>query len=161
AAPRAFNHGLRAAGDERYDFVGKLDADIELPPHYFESLLGEFDADAQLGIAGGTLVERAADGDWRPAPAASDHVRGALKLYRGACFAAIGGMREQLGWDGFDETMARMRGWRTHSFAHLVARHHRVTGSADGKLRGHARWGAGHYILHFTPLWVLARSLRH
>jgi hypothetical protein len=160
AAPRAFNLGLAQAGIEPASHVGKLDGDVELPPRYFELLLAEFAADPELGIGGGTLVEPDAAGLWRPSPSAPEHVRGALKLYARACFEAIGGVEERLGWDGVDEIRARMHGWRTRSFGHLVARHHRPTGSADGVLRGQLRWGAGHHALHYPPAWVAARALR-
>ena len=49
-------------------------------------------------------------------PVPGYHVRGALKLYSRACFEAIGGIEERLGWDTIDETYARMRGFRTQSF---------------------------------------------
>ncbi len=35
---------------------------------------------------------------------------------RRECFAAIGGVRERLGWDGIDEVTARMHGFETRSF---------------------------------------------
>ena len=34
-----------------------------------------------------------------------------------------------------------MHGFHTRSFDHAEALHHRETGSADGRLRGHVRWG--------------------
>src|SRR5450631_1475637 len=51
---RAFNYGLSLASG--FTHVGKLDGDIELPPDYYERLLGRFRDDASLGIAGGVLV---------------------------------------------------------------------------------------------------------
>ena len=99
-------------------------------------------------------------GEWRAAPSAREHVRGALKLYTMECFAAIGGVVEQLGWDGIDETLARMRGFTTRSFDHAEALHYRDTGSADGRLRGHVRWGEAHWILHHGLLWTLARAAK-
>jgi poly-beta-1,6-N-acetyl-D-glucosamine synthase len=160
AAPRAFNWALATTQWRAYTHIGKLDGDIELPDDYFERLLGEFDRDPQLGIGGGVLVERAG-GEWRPARAAREHVRGALKLYRRECFEAIGGLQECLGWDGLDQAYARMRGYRTLSFGHIVARHHRPVGTADGALRGRARGGQTHYVLGFSFPWVLAKSLRY
>ena len=57
AEARAFNHGLSLESD--FTHIGKLDGDIELPPDYFERLLGKLTEDPELGIAGGVLVEPA------------------------------------------------------------------------------------------------------
>jgi glycosyltransferase involved in cell wall biosynthesis len=160
AAPRAFNVALRSVDWRAFTHIGKLDGDIELPPDYFDGLLAEFDRDSVLGIGGGVLVERAGAG-WRPTRAASHHVRGALKLYSRECLEAIGGVQECLGWDGLDQTYARMRGYRTASFEHLVARHHRPVGSADGTVRGRVRGGQTHYVLGFSLPWVAVKAVRY
>lgn len=159
AAPRAFNWGLKAVRHDGFGYVGKLDGDIELPADYFERLLLEFERDATLGIGGGALVERSRSG-WRPARVSPRHVRGALKLYSRSCFEAIGGIQERLGWDGVDETYARMNGFSTRSFSHIVARHHRPYGAADGELRSRLRAGETQYILRYPFPWVLAKSLK-
>jgi hypothetical protein len=53
-----------------------------------------------------------------------------------------------------------MRGFTTRSFDHAEALHYRDTGSADGRLRGHVRWGEAHWILHHGLLWTLARAAK-
>lgn len=160
AAPRAFNFGLGAAGDlSTYTHIGKLDGDVELRPDYYERILARFDADPSLGIAGGMILERR-EGEWQPTASAREHVRGALKLYTRECFADIGGVVERLGWDGIDEVLARMRGYTTCSFDDAEALHYRETGSADGRLRGHVRWGEAHWILNHGLLWTTARAFK-
>src|SRR3954447_8326078 len=159
AAPRAFNWGLRTVDPRDFTHIGKLDADIELPDDYFERLLAEFARDPQLGVGGGVLVEEVGS-QWKLMRTAPHHVRGALKLYRRECFEDIGGVREVLGWDGVDQSFARMRGWTTHPLSDLVARHHRACGSAQGLLRGRVRGGATHYVLRFSFPWVLVKSLK-
>jgi biofilm PGA synthesis N-glycosyltransferase PgaC len=160
AAPRAFNFGLGTVEDvASFTHVGKLDGDVELSPDYFERILAEFDADPELGIAGGWIMEQRG-GEWRPTPSAPEHVRGALKLWSRQCFADIGGVVERLGWDGIDETLARMHGYRTRSFPAAEARHFRETGSADGRLRGHVRWGEAHWILGHGLVWTTARAVK-
>jgi biofilm PGA synthesis N-glycosyltransferase PgaC len=158
AAPRVFNYGLGFGS--AFTHVGKLDGDIELPPDYFERLLGKFRDDPRLGIAGGVVVELHG-GDWRVHGASHlEHVRGALRLYSKDCLDAIGGVREVLGWDGIDQVLARMQGYRTQSFPELVARHHRPTGTAQGRLKGHLRWGRCAYIQGYPAYWVAARALK-
>ncbi len=159
AAPRAFNYGLSTVDAAEFTHIGKLDGDVELRPAYYERILREFERSRALGIAGGVILERH-DGAWSPCLCAAEHVRGALKLYTHDCFVAIGGMEERLGWDGIDEVVARMRGFRTRSFEHAEALHHRHTGTADGRLRGHVRWGEAHWTLHHGVLWTLARATK-
>jgi len=159
AAPRAFNHALATVDWRDFTHIGKLDGDIELPDDYFAGLLAQFDRDPELGIGGGILIERVGS-EWQTMRTAPHHVRGALKLYRRDCFAAIGGVRELLGWDGIDQTYARMHGYSTCTFDDLVARHHRACGSADGLLRGRVRGGATHYVLGFSFPWIIAKSLK-
>jgi poly-beta-1,6-N-acetyl-D-glucosamine synthase len=160
AAPRAFNYGLQTLDPgelSQFTHLGKLDGDVELSPDYFATVLAEFDRNPRLGVAGGVVLERH-DGEWQETASAPEHVRGALKLYTRECFEAIGGVWERLGWDGVDEVTARMRGFETRSFPAARALHHRHTGSADGRLRGHVRWGEAHWILHHGPLWTVLRA---
>jgi hypothetical protein len=156
---RAFNWALRTftAGDWAY--IGKLDGDVELPPQYFERLLARLAKDPDLGIVGGRLVEWSGSA-WKPIPIPSHHVHGAVKLYRRACFEAIGGIQERLAWDTIDETYARMRRYLTHSYEDVAARHLRPYASAGGTLRGRARHGRCAYILHYSLPWVGLRSLK-
>jgi glycosyltransferase involved in cell wall biosynthesis len=156
---RAFNWGLAQAGEDQYTHVGKLDGDVELPPRYFETLLGRFAADPTLGLAGGTLEEIGPNG-WRRLNAPEYHVHGAMKLFSRACFESVGGIEERLGWDTIDETYARMRGFRTRSFDDIRARHHRPWGSADGRLRGSARIGECAYVVRYSLPWVLLRTVK-
>lgn len=160
AAPVTFNAGLATVDWRDYTHVMKLDGDIELPPHYLRELLERFAADERLGLAGGVLDEPTEDGGRRRIRIPAVHVHGALKCYTRACFEAIGGIQERLGWDTIDGAYARMHGFRTRSFDDLVSLHHRPLGSADGTVRGHARHGRCAYIAHYTPSWVLLRSLK-
>jgi glycosyltransferase involved in cell wall biosynthesis len=162
AAPRTFNLGLNSVAWRSFTHIAKLDGDTELPPYYFERLLGEFERDPELGLAGGLYADPDPHGDgWKVVKVPSEHhVPGTLKCYSLACFQAIGGVQERLGWDTIDETYARMRGYHTRAFTDLVAHHHRPWGSADGTLRGRARHGQCAYIVHFTLPWVALRAFK-
>lgn len=155
----AFNYALSGVDLTGFTHVGKLDADVELPPTYLEDLLARFAAEPRLGIAGGVLLEPS-NGEWRPTKVPANHVRGALKLYSRECFEAIGGIQERLGWDTIDETYARMRGFETRSLPELRARHHRPVATRGGTLRGRARHGQCAYILRYGSWWVALRSLK-
>lgn len=162
AAPRTFNLGLRSVAWQSFTHIAKLDGDTELPPYYFERLLGEFERDPELGLAGGLYADPDPHGDgWKVVKMpSSHHVPGTLKCYSLDCFQAIGGVQERLGWDTIDETYARMRGYRTRAFSDLITHHHRPWGSADGTLRGRARHGQCAYIVHFTLPWVTLRAFK-
>jgi poly-beta-1,6-N-acetyl-D-glucosamine synthase len=155
----AFNAALAGVDVADFTHIGKLDADVELPPSYLEQLLERFAEQPGLGIAGGTLLE-ADDGSWSPTKVPPEHVRGALKMYSRECFEAIGGIEERLGWDTIDETYARMRGFETRSLPELQARHHRPVATRGGTLRGRARHGQCAYILRYGFWWVALRSLK-
>jgi biofilm PGA synthesis N-glycosyltransferase PgaC len=159
AAPRTFNYGLKMAGDVDFTHIVKLDGDIDLPPDYFERLFERFDEDPRIGMACGNLIEPRG-GRMALLPIPSTHVHGALKCYTRACWDAIGGVQERLGWDTIDETYARMRGFKTRNYMDIMAIHLRPHASADGTLRGRARHGQCAYIAHFGPVWIALRSLK-
>ena len=164
AEARSFNIGLNAVSWQSFTHIAKLDGDTELPPHYFERLLAEFERDPRLGLAGGLYADPDPQGGedaWKVVPIPLEHhVPGTLKCYSRECFEAIGGIPERLGWDTIDETYARMRGYRTRAFAELVAHHHRPWGSADGTLRGRARHGQCAYIAQFPLPWITLRAFK-
>lgn len=154
----AFNWALGQAG-EPYDFVGKLDGDVVLAPEHFEHLLAAFDADPALGLAG-CFLQALEGGRWRVQEMPDYHVQGAVKLYRRGCFEAIGGVREQLGWDTADEIAARQHGWTTRSFRAHPGRHLKPSGSVGGLLRGRVRHGECVWIVNYPPSIVALRVVR-
>jgi glycosyltransferase involved in cell wall biosynthesis len=153
----AFNRGLEAAGD--FTHVAKLDGDVELPPDFLERSLDAFAREPRLGIAGGDLVEPVGGG-WRLLAVPEHHAHGGLRIYSRECLEAVGGVREQLGWDTIDLTYARMQGFETRLLPGPPARHHRPWGSSGGRLRGFARYGECAYIVRYGLPWVAARSVK-
>ncbi len=141
------------------DYILRLDADISFGPQFVESLLEEFQRDPALGVAGAVLLERRGRAlvcNRLPA----FHVRGATKMYSRQCFEAIGGLEAGPGWDTIDETRAMMRNFKTHSFAHITAIHHRPLGSADGRWRVLLAGGRAAYHAGYSPLFLAARAAR-
>jgi hypothetical protein len=150
---------LERVDRRRYTHIGKLDADIELPPDFLAGLLREFEADRSLGMTGGPLTERRGRG-WRPVGQPSTHASPPARLYSIACFEACGGFTDRLAWDTIDQVYARMRGFSTSVSRAQPVRHLRVHGTADGRLRGCARHGRCAWVLHYPLLFVLLRSLK-
>jgi len=141
-----------------WDFLSKIDSDVELPVDYFESILSEFSDSQDLGIASGScyvleggrkIVEKVSD----------DHTRGALKTYRRQCFEDIGGIAEVNGWDGIDNIKAQMKGWTTKNFPQIQVKHSRRTGAYSGLLRGCFEAGQFSFSMRYYPPYIFARSM--
>ncbi|WP_343485474.1 glycosyltransferase [Allomuricauda sp. d1] len=123
---KAFNHGLKHASE--YDLIGKFDADIILPPNYFEQMRNHFQSDWKLGICSG-LLHIKKNGKWIYENIADkSHVRGPIKLYHKACFNKIGGLREGVGWDTVDVLLAQYHDFHVKTDTQLKVKHLRPTG---------------------------------
>ncbi len=157
----AFQWALDRA-DGGWDVVAKLDADIRLTPRTIETIAGELERDPGLGLAGSYLSEVGADGVLGRLTIRPEHVHGATKFYRRACYEAISPMPAILGWDMIDEVKADMAGWRTQSFAMPDGDplHMRLRGGHDGLLRGFRRWGEGAWAMGEHPLHVLLHGFQ-
>lgn len=144
------------------DLLVKLDADLRLPPRFFEEMEDNFVSDVELGLAGAELSTVGPDGVPVHEPNRQGHVRGCTKFYRTDCYRQIGPVPQILGWDTIDEIAARMHGWRTASFslAHGDPVQLRPTGSYDGRLRGYRRRGAAAYGYGAHPVHVLGGAVR-
>ncbi len=128
---RAFEVGLNAVHDEVFDFVVKLDCDLEFGPDYFEQLISRFSSDPDLGIASGVYLEKSGN-NWSEVIMPPYHASGASKMVRAKCFSDIGGFPLFPGWDTADEVKAQVRGWRTCHFSDIKFFHLRPEGSATG-----------------------------
>ena len=154
----AFGDGLSRFNLDDFDYVCKLDGDLELEPAYFERLLQYFEADARLGTSSGKcwlVTETGLEAERTD----DEFSLGAAKLYRVACFQAIGGFVREVMWDGIDCHRCRMLGWKAASFHDpaLRIRHLRRMGSSHRSVfRGRVRWGYGQYFMGTHPLYALA-----
>jgi biofilm PGA synthesis N-glycosyltransferase PgaC len=157
----AFYDGYRLVENDPWDFLVKLDGDLSFEPDYFERCFRAFEADARLGIAGGTIcslrngvIEEESKID------PQFHVRGATKIYRAECWRAIGGLIRAPGWDTVDEVKANMLGWRTRTLDGINAIHHRPTGAAYGSWKDMAKGGVANYIAGYHPLFMFLKCIR-
>jgi len=157
----AFYAGYEVLTCQDYGFIVKLDGDLSFGADYFESLLHEFASRPRLGIAGGGVHEKRLGEDKWILRTSKDHVRGPTKVYRRACFEAIGGLAPVLGWDGVDEWRALTLGWEVQSFLHLRIFHYRFTGAATGQLKSRIEQGYGAHYMGYHPLFMIARGIWH
>lgn len=121
-----FNFGLQHALD--YDLIGKFDADIILPPNYFETMLNHFQGNWKLGMCSGLLYVKKGE-DWVYENIADkNHIRGPIKLYHKACFDKIEGLRPGVGWDTVDVLLSKYHDFETLTDSSLLIKHLRPTG---------------------------------
>lgn len=154
----AFNDGYKFLRSKDWDFIVKLDGDLKFSQEYFQKCFEHFRERPDLGIGGGEIYHdlgRKLKLEANP----RFHVRGASKIYRRACWEAIGGLWVGPGWDTIDEVKANMLGWKTASFDDLPLVHLRPTGAADGHLRDLVKHGLVCYTCEYHPLFVLASCL--
>jgi glycosyltransferase involved in cell wall biosynthesis len=153
--------GLAALDREAWDYLVKLDGDLSFAPDYFERCFAIFDAEPRLGIGGGTICQlengqAVVDSKGDP----PFHVRGATKIYRRACWAAISPLARATGWDTIDEVKANHHGWATRTFPGLILIQHKATGAADGAWRNAFKNGRANYITGYHPLFLMAKVVR-
>lgn len=147
---QAFEAGY-ATVDEAYDIIVKLDADLILPPDYFETVIKTFETDPEVGMAGGfAYIEK--NGQWILENLTDkDHIRGAFKAYRKELFKQMGGLRPAMGWDTADELLARFYGWKVVTIERLKVKHLKPTGAKYDKAARYKQ-GAAFYTLGYGLL---------
>ena len=155
----AFYDGYNSLQCKDWDFIVKLDGDLSFAPDYFEKCFEYFGRDLNLGIGGGEIRHNIA-GQMKTEENPRFHVRGATKIYKRACWEAIGGLWPASGWDTIDEVKASMLGWKTYSFTDLGLTHHRFTGSEEGLFRDRVKHGVACYVSGYHPLFVAASCVR-
>lgn len=157
----AFYTGYSSLGTDTWDFLVKFDADLSFEPDCFARCLEIFTREPKLGIGGGLICQQKDGALICESPGdPAFHVRGATKIYRRACWDAIGGLHRAPGWDTIDELKANMLGWDTRSFPEVPLRHHRYTGAADGKWKNYVKFGVANYVTGYHPLFMAVKCLR-
>lgn len=155
----AFYHGLSQVDLTQYEYICKLDGDLDLPPRYIERILEHFAAEPALGTISGKVYLRGTDGRLTSERIADDMSVGAMKFYRIRCYQEIGGFHRANSWDGIDCHLCRLNKWIACSVDEPELRviHLRQMGSSHkGIWTGRKRWGRGKYYMGSHPLYVLA-----
>jgi hypothetical protein len=112
----AFYAGREAVRLEDFDYLCKLDMDLDLPVRYFELLMQRMESDPRLGTTSGKpWFVHPQSGALVPEHCGDEMSVGMTKFYRVACFKEIGGFVRQVMWDGIDCHRARMLGWIAES----------------------------------------------
>ena len=154
----AFYKGFETL-DDAYDCIIKLDADIVLPDNYLEMITQHFRSDAKIGMVGGfAYIEK--NNQWVLENLTNkDHIRGAFKAYRKACFKAIGGLKTAMGWDTVDELLAQYHGWKIKTDENLKVKHLKPTGANYNKT-ARLKQGEAFYRLRYGLIITTIAGLK-
>ncbi|MEM1355053.1 MAG: glycosyltransferase family A protein [Planctomycetota bacterium] len=173
----AFYAGYDRIDPAHYDYVCKLDLDLDLPHGYFEQIMRRMENEPRLGTASGKayfppqgtegrdrrLPEGGLDTSDLISEACGDEMSvGMIKFYRRSCFEQIGGFVRQVMWDGIDCHRCRMLGWIAESYDDPALRfiHLRAMGSSHkGILTGRMRHGFGQWFMGTSLAYMTASAL--
>lgn len=157
----AFYAGYDTIDPTEFDYLCKLDLDLDLPPRYFEALLDRMEADPRLAsVSGKPYFEMG--GQLISEKLGDENSVGASKLYRREAFEDIGGFVREIMWDGIDCHRARMLGWKTASWDDPELRflHLRPMGTSErGYWTGRVRHGGGQWFIGTSPVYIVVSAV--
>jgi poly-beta-1,6-N-acetyl-D-glucosamine synthase len=157
----AFYSGYASIDPDDFDFVCKLDLDLNLPPRYFEILVERMAANPRIGTCSGKAYIESPSG-LISEKHGDENSLGMTKFYRVSCFKEIGGFVREVGWDGIDGHKCRMKGWTAISWdePELRFQHLRLMGASHkGIYTGRYRQGYGQYFMGTGFLFLAASVL--
>jgi glycosyltransferase involved in cell wall biosynthesis len=158
----AFYQGYETINPADFDYVCKLDLDLDLPPKYFETLMDRMEREPRLGTASGKpYFIQSTTGKKVMETCGDENSVGMVKFYRTECFTQIGGFVRQLMWDGIDCHRCRMLGWIAVSWDDdaLNFEHLRPMGTSDKSWwTGRVRHGVGQYFMGTGICFILASA---
>ncbi len=159
----AFYHGYDSVNPADFDYVCKLDLDLDLPASYFEKLMERMEANTRIGTASGKpyFIEESS-GRKISEKCGDENSVGMVKFYRTDCFTQIGGFVRELMWDGIDCHRCRMLGWIAVSWDDPALNfiHLRPMGTSHKNWwTGRTRHGIGQYFMGTGIGYMLASCM--
>ena len=157
----AFYKGFESL-DGNFDVICKFDADLIFPNNYLEQLANHFNNNDKLGMASGfCYIEK--NEKWILENLTNkDHIRGALKAYRKACFLEIGKIKPSMGWDTVDELLAKYYNWKILTDESLHVKHLKPTGISYNKASKYLQGEAMYKMRYgFTITFISALKLAY
>jgi poly-beta-1,6-N-acetyl-D-glucosamine synthase len=170
----AFYSGYDTIDPNDFDYVCKLDLDLDIPRKYFALLMDRMEAEPRVGTCSGKayFVPEGQSDENIPLPLfdtrrvvtealGDDNSAGMIKFYQRRCFQQIGGLVRELMWDGIDGHRCRQLGWIAASYDDPELRfvHLRPMGTSHKNWwTGRVRHGFGQYFMGTTPAYMLASA---
>lgn len=156
---RALNYALNHINLHSCTHAGVLDADIKLPPTYYEQILSKFSEDPLLGLAGGAVIDI---GTPRLDCTSSEEVAGAVQFFASPVLQKIKPFIEipEGGWDAVTNSLVRNIGNRTKCFPSIKVDHLKPRNAAFGNIfKRKWQYGQRDYALgHSLTFQVLKTS---
>lgn len=152
--------GLERLQSLEFEVMGNIDADVSFEPDYMEFLLERFSEDPRLGVAGTPFTQKGGYDSTKASFEGENYVAGPCQLFRYRCFQEIGGYipNRAGGIDWIAVMTARMKGWKTRSFAEKRFHHYRTLGTAGrSTVAASFSYGEKDYYLGGSPVWQLFR----
>jgi hypothetical protein len=158
----AFYFGLDQTDLASFDYVCKLDLDLDLPTGYFAGLIARMEANSRIGSCSGKPWFRGASGAMISEKCGDEMSVGMTKFYRTDCFVEIGGFVREVMWDAIDCHKSRQLGWIACSWDHAELRfeHLRPMGTSQQSVfTGRKRHGFGQYYMGSNFLFFTATCI--
>ena len=158
----AFYTGYDAINPSDYDYICKLDVDLDIPSGYFAALVARMEANPRIGTCSGKPYFPNQSGELVSERCGDENSVGMIKLYRRECFEEIGGFVRQVMWDGIDCHRCRMLGWIAVSWDEPTLRfiHLRPMGSSQKSIfTGRSRHGSGQYFMGTSLTYMVASAV--
>ena len=171
----AFYAGYETIEPGAFDYLCKLDLDLDLPPGYFAGLMDRMEREPRIGTCSGKpyFFPKGTPDDRVVFPLADtsrlvsertgdENSVGMTKFYRTACFQQIGGFVREVMWDGIDGHRCRQSGWIAVSWDDPELRfvHLRPMGTSHRSWwTGRVRHGFGQYFMGTGPVYMLASAV--
>ncbi len=170
----AFYAGYQTIDPSQFEYVCKLDLDLDLPPGYFAALMDRMEMEPRIGTCSGKpyyfspgrgeplfRFPLAEEGGFISEKCGDENSIGASKFYRRACFQQIDGFVREVMWDGIDGHRCRQLGWIAVSWDDPELRflHLRPMGTSHRSWwTGRVRHGFGQYFMGTSPLYMVASA---
>ena len=159
----AFYAGYETIDPNAFQYICKLDLDLDVPPQYFQLLMDRMEENPRIGTCSGKAYYVSPSHGQLVSEKISDEVSiGASKFYRTSCFSQIGGFVRHVMWDGIDCHRCRMLGWIACSWDDPELRfiHLRPMGSSDKSVwNGRIRHGQGQYFMGTGLVYMMISAL--
>jgi dolichol-phosphate mannosyltransferase len=154
SAYSAWRFGIAQVDDlaAEYTHVMKLDADVRLPPTYFETVLAA--SSPIVGIMGGVIASQRMREQVH-------HVPGPVKIYTVDAYLSLGDLPSAIGFDVMDEVAASLAGFETRVVPEARFALARAIGASEGGIHGRFRNGR---MCRWTGYWFpyfLLHALRY
>lgn len=158
----AFYEGYAAINPDDYDYVCKLDLDLDIPERYFEILVSRMEENPRIATCSGKPYNEI-NGQMVSEKRGDEMSVGMTKFYRMSAFQQIGGFVPEVMWDAIDCHRCRQMGWHAWSWdddPQLRFNHLRMMGSSQTNiLVGRMRHGFGQYYMGTGFIYMVATSV--